>query len=88
MNRFLVHATSLAGLQVLERRPIGDSRGTLTRLFCSEELQALGWTGPVAQINLTTTLQQGTVRGMHYQRAPHAEMKLVSCLRGEVWDVA
>lgn len=42
----------------------------------------------MAQINHSVTRRRGTVRGLHYQRAPHAEMKLVSCVRGEVWDVA
>ena len=67
---------------------MGDARGFLSRLFCAEELRAAGWTGPIAQINHTHTARKGTVRGMHFQYPPHAEMKLVSCLRGEVWDVA
>ncbi len=70
------------------RQPRGDARGSLTRLFCAEELAAAGWAGPVAQINLTVTARRGTVRGLHFQHPPHAEVKLVSCLRGEVWDVA
>ena len=64
-----------------------DSRGSLTRLFCSKELRFL-WPGPVMQINQTTTAFKGTVRGLHFQHPPHAEKKLVLCLRGEVWDVA
>lgn len=87
MSRFGVRATPLAGLMIVERRPRGDSRGSLTRLFCADELADAGWTGPVAQVNLTTTAARGTVRGLHYQRPPHAETKLVACLRGEVWDV-
>ena len=47
-----------------------------------------GWRKPIAQINHTFTQRQGTVRGMHFQRAPHAEMKLVNCIRGTVFDVA
>ena len=53
-----------------------------------EELAQAGWTRPVAQANLTLTRTRGTVRGMHYQLPPDAEMKLVRCVRGEVWDVA
>jgi dTDP-4-dehydrorhamnose 3,5-epimerase len=78
----------LAGLKLVERQRLGDSRGFLSRLFCAEELAAAGWLKPVAQINHTYTARQGTVRGMHFQLPPHAEMKLVSCVRGEVWDVA
>jgi dTDP-4-dehydrorhamnose 3,5-epimerase len=46
-----------------------------------------GWTKPIVQINHTYTAKKGTVRGMHYQRPPHSEMKLVSCIRGELLDV-
>ena len=88
MSRFEIEATPLAGLQVVRRLPRGDARGSLTRLFCSDELAAAGWHGPVAQVNHTVTVARGTVRGLHFQHPPHAETKLVSCLRGEVWDVA
>jgi dTDP-4-dehydrorhamnose 3,5-epimerase len=75
-------------LTLVERKHIGDSRGFLSRLFCAEELAAAGWARPVAQINFTRTALRGTVRGLHFQYAPYAEMKLVMCTRGEVWDVA
>lgn len=88
MSRFIVHDTPLADLKVIERQQVGDSRGFFSRLFCADELAAAGWRKPVAQINETLTRQQGTIRGMHYQRPPHAEMKLVTCLAGEIWDVA
>lgn len=88
MSRFAINALPLPGLKLVERQVLGDSRGFLARLFCAEELAQAGWTQAVAQINHTCTVNRGTVRGMHYQRPPHAEMKLVSCLRGEVWDVA
>jgi dTDP-4-dehydrorhamnose 3,5-epimerase len=88
MNRFSVTDLPLAGLKRVERQHLGDNRGFLARLFCAAELAAAGWTKPVAQINHTRTARRGTVRGLHFQRPPHAEMKLVSCIRGEVWDVA
>lgn len=88
MSRFSITALPLAGLQLVERRRLSDSRGSLTRLFCADELAGAGWTSAVAQINLSCTARRGTVRGLHFQRPPHAEMKLVTCLRGEVWDVA
>jgi dTDP-4-dehydrorhamnose 3,5-epimerase len=87
-RRFEVVDTPIAGLKAVRRQRIGDARGSLVRLFCADELRGAGWDGPVAQINHTLTAQRGTIRGMHFQRAPHAEIKLVSCLRGEVWDVA
>ncbi|MBK7655642.1 MAG: CDP-glucose 4,6-dehydratase [Betaproteobacteria bacterium] len=77
----------LDGLCLIERQR-GRFLGFLSRMFCSHELAVAGWAWPVAQINHTLTRQGGTVRGIHFQRQPHAEAKLVSCLRGRVWDVA
>ncbi|QKM64043.1 dTDP-4-dehydrorhamnose 3,5-epimerase [Polynucleobacter tropicus] len=88
MGIFSIFDTPIAGLMVIERKEIGDDRGFLARIFCSEELKCVGWKKPIAQINQTITKKKGTVRGMHYQNYPYAEMKLVSCLQGEVWDVA
>ena len=87
-TRFDILDTPLSALRILQRKPIGDSRGYLERLFCTEELQTLAPGKPIAQINHTLTANRGTVRGMHFQRSPHAEIKFVSCLRGEVFDVA
>ncbi len=88
MNRFMISETPLAGLKLIERQPLKDARGFLVRLFCSDEFAAIGWNKPIAQINETATTCKGTIRGMHFQHPPHSEMKLVSCLQGEVWDVA
>lgn len=86
--RFENLETTLPGLRILQRKPIGDSRGFLQRLFCSEELQLLTTGKHIEQVNHTLTAIRGTVRGMHFQQPPHAEVKFVSCLRGEVFDVA
>lgn len=88
MSRFVITDLPLAGLKLVERGRIGDSRGFLSRMFCAEELAHAGWHGRIEQINHTYTAKQGCVRGMHFQLAPYAEKKLVSCIRGEVWDVA
>jgi dTDP-4-dehydrorhamnose 3,5-epimerase len=87
-TRFTITDLPLPGLKRIQRHRMGDARGSFARLFCAEELAAAGWTKPVAQINHSVTAQRGTVRGLHYQRPPYAEMKLVTCLRGVVWDVA
>lgn len=87
-QRLVVEDTPIAGLKRVRRLPIGDARGFFVRLFCADELRDAGWRGPIAQVNQTRTRERGSVRGMHYQRPPHAEMKLVQCLRGEVFDVA
>jgi dTDP-4-dehydrorhamnose 3,5-epimerase len=88
MSRFTIADLPLEGLKRVQRQRLGDRRGYLARLFCAEELAAAAWVKPIAQINHTYTSKRGTVRGMHFQHPPHAEMKLVSCIRGEVWDVA
>jgi dTDP-4-dehydrorhamnose 3,5-epimerase len=88
VTQFAIRDAPLEGLKRVERIPVGDDRGFLARLFCEAALAAAGWKGPVAQVNHTWTRKQGTIRGMHFQRAPHAEMKLISCLRGVVLDVA
>lgn len=86
--RFHFHATPLEGLFLVERKPLADERGFFARFWCTDEFQSAGWVKPVVQINHTLTRRQGAVRGMHYQLPPHAEAKLVTCLRGEVFDVA
>jgi dTDP-4-dehydrorhamnose 3,5-epimerase len=88
MSRFDVHQTRLKDLVVIHRQVIGDERGFLARLFCSQELADAGWYWPIQQINHTATAAKGTVRGLHYQVPPKAEAKLVSCIRGAVWDLA
>jgi dTDP-4-dehydrorhamnose 3,5-epimerase len=88
MRRFTIQETPLEGLKIIQRTAIGDARGFLSRIFCAEDLASAGWTWPIAQINYTLTKTSGTVRGMHFQFPPMAEAKLVSCLRGAVWDVA
>jgi dTDP-4-dehydrorhamnose 3,5-epimerase len=87
-SRFVISSTPLAGLTVIERKPIGDSRGLFERLFCADEFAAVGIPIRIAQANRTITSRKGTVRGMHFQRAPYAETKLVSCIAGKVFDVA
>ena len=88
MIRFSRIETSIAGLTLIQRHPIGDARGYLERLFCCDELEELLHGRAIVQINHSYTAQAGTVRGLHFQYPPHAEMKLVTCLRGEVQDVA
>jgi dTDP-4-dehydrorhamnose 3,5-epimerase len=87
-GRFEKTNTPLAGLLLLRRRVIGDARGHLSRLFDAEDMADLGWPGGVAQVNETVTLKAGTVRGFHFQRPPFAEAKLVTCIRGNILDIA
>lgn len=88
MSRLRITETPLAGLYVLHRKVLGDSRGSLERMFCQTELKPLLKNRTIRQINRTVTNQEGTIRGMHYQRPPGAELKVVTCTRGSVFDVA
>lgn len=86
--RFDIQDGDLPGLKLIQRWVLEDPRGSFSRLFCSDAFKAAGFLLPVSQINHTHTRRQGAVRGLHYQRPPHAEMKVVTCLKGEVFDVA
>jgi len=88
VDRIVGRPLPLPGLMLLERNPVEDGRGSLERLYCAEILTHLGVARPVTQINLTRTRHRGAVRGMHFQKPPHAEDKIVTCLRGSVFDVA
>jgi len=87
-SRFEFLATPLANLSIICRRPVEDARGSFVRLFCGEEFAEIGLTKSIAQINHSTTYGKGVVRGMHFQHAPHTETKIISCLKGEIFDVA
>lgn len=88
MKRFEVFDLPLNGLKLIESKPIIDARGYFERLFCVAELSACGWDKAPPQLNLSYSAQSGVIRGMHYQKAPHAEMKMVRCLKGRIFDVA
>ena len=85
---FEILDTPLSGLKLIDRKPIGDHRGYLERMFCQSQLDSLMQHRRLVQINHTLTRQRGTVRGLHFQYPPCAEIKMVSCLRGEIFDVA
>ena len=88
MTCFEFMPTPLPGLMVVQRKPIKDNRGLFVRLFCGDEFRQIGIAKPIVQINQSLTRHRGAVRGLHFQHPPHAEMKVVTCLRGEVFDVA
>jgi dTDP-4-dehydrorhamnose 3,5-epimerase len=80
--------TPLGGLMLIERSGRSDPRGMFTRLFCEGEFVHEGVPLSISQINVSLTHRRGCVRGLHFQHPPHAETKLVTCVRGEVFDVA
>jgi dTDP-4-dehydrorhamnose 3,5-epimerase len=79
--------TSIKGLFLVNRTAFSDARGSFFRLFCADEF-SLPEGRTIVQINHSLTRGVGTVRGMHYQKPPHAETKIVTCLAGEIFDVA
>jgi len=88
MSKFVAKEASIQGLYILERNPIVDERGFLERIFCHDTFENLTGFKSLRQINRTLTRKTGTVRGLHFQHQPNAEKKIVSCLKGSVWDVA
>lgn len=89
MTSFRIENIPLGGAYVLRRDVHKDARGQFERLFAEEDLATLcNMKDPIRHINRSVTLGQGTVRGLHYQVAPDAETKIVTCLNGTVFDVA
>lgn len=82
-----IHATPLDGVRVVELDRRLDSRGAFMRLFCEQDFASVLEGRHIVQVNHSFTSQLGAVRGMHFQYAPHAEMKLIVSLHGAVWDV-
>lgn len=80
--------TFISGLYVIEPSPFVDHRGFFARSYCKNEFSAIGFQKEFVQFNHSFNLLKGTVRGMHFQRPPHAETKYVRCVQGSIYDVA
>ncbi len=79
--------TNLSGAFLIDLEPRVDERGFFSRYFCANEFGERNLNTSWAQINNSMTVLKGTVRGLHMQSEPHAEVKLVRCVQGAVWDV-
>jgi len=79
--------TKLKGVFIIELEPVKDERGFFARSFCGIEFKDHGLDFSVAQSNISYNIKKGTLRGMHYQRKPYEEAKLVGCVRGAIHDV-
>lgn len=79
--------TKLEGCYIIGIEAHADDRGFFARFFCEEEFSRLGLNTHWVQVNNSMSSKKGTLRGLHFQRPPHAEVKLVRCLRGSIWDV-
>lgn len=79
--------TSLNDAVLIELEKRGDERGYFARTMCTQEFGAAGLETVFVQANHSHNLRAGTLRGMHYQKAPHGEVKVVRCVRGAIHDV-
>jgi dTDP-4-dehydrorhamnose 3,5-epimerase len=80
--------TAIAGVALIEFDAAEDERGFFARTFCEQEFARAGLAMQVRQINVSHNRDAFTLRGLHYQAAPHAESKIVHCVRGRIFDVA
>ena len=83
-----IEQTKITDVSVILAEPFKDERGFFNRIFCQKELEVIRPDIVIAQINHSMTKQKGTIRGMHFQNPPHAEMKIVRCIKGSIFDVA
>ncbi|CUH95091.1 hypothetical protein P22_1160 [Propionispora sp. 2/2-37] len=83
----LYQETELTGAFILEYEPIRDERGFFARTWCCREFAGRGLNPALVQCNISYNKKKGTLRGMHYQADPYAEVKLIRCTRGSIYDV-
>jgi dTDP-4-dehydrorhamnose 3,5-epimerase len=83
----LIRETGLRGAFTIDLEAIEDDRGFFARSWCAQEFAAAGLESRLCQCNISFNSRKGTLRGMHYQLAPHEEAKLVRCTAGAVYDV-
>lgn len=79
--------TELKGSFIIELEPIEDDRGFFARSFCQKEFKKQGLNSDIVQCNISYNLKCGTLRGMHFQIEPYSETKVVSCVKGSIYDV-
>jgi len=85
--RLIFEELAVAGAYVIRQERRGDDRGYFARVWCQSELSAKGLVGRIEQINTAYSPRAGTLRGLHYQLPPHAEVKIARCTRGAAFDV-
>ena len=79
--------TTLEGSYLINPEPYQDSRGWFARFYCKKDFQQIGHEKEWVQLNHSATTKAGSLRGMHFQKAPHREIKMVKCIAGAVFDV-
>ena len=83
----IIQQTEIADAYIIKREPHSDERGSFSRVLCKQELEDAGLCSDIVQVNLSTNIHKGTLRGLHYQSGDDAEDKFVICISGSVFDV-
>lgn len=87
MGKLTVKPLRLEGTFLVETNVFKDHRGIFARFFCQGEMKEILGNRQIVNVNFSKTMQKGSVRGLHYQTSPFAEMKMIRCIKGKVWDV-
>lgn len=82
-----IDPVDIPGAYLFEPEATRDDRGYFARTFCRREMSAIGVAIEIVQCNVSYNVTRGTLRGLHFQKAPHAEGKIVRCIRGSMYDV-
>ena len=88
MKKFTFKKTKIKGLYLIKPNIFKDNRGKFFRYFCSNEYKNIFFKNKILQTNICTNIKKGTLRGLHYQTKPYEETKIVTCVSGEIYDVA
>jgi len=88
MGKLTITKTPIEGLCVVETDAFNDHRGAFARWFCENELKEIIGNRRIKNVNFSRTVEKGAIRGMHFQKPPKAELKMVRCIRGKILDVA
>lgn len=83
----IFNETKLKGAYIIEIKQLADERGFFGRLWCKKEMEEHGLNGNVVQVNTSSSKSKGTIRGLHYQKHPYEETKLMRCTKGAIYDV-
>lgn len=83
----IFHEQKLKGVYLIEPEPYGDERGQLRRHFCQKEFNNQGLLTDIKQCNISENNKKHTLRGFHYQLSPYGENKLLSCIKGSIYDI-
>ena len=83
-----IQASAIEGVLEIERIPFSDQRGHFLNLFRRNDWSEIWGDRPIEQVNLSHNIRRGTIRGLHMQRGQPPEVRLVTCVKGRVWDVA